>query len=107
MAADGREGPEVVEDVVGHVDVYAGSVLFRHRGDEDARAVEVLQVQAKSVCVVGVDVEHGVDEGRAVLCLLVEGGVDVVEELVADVDDFARRGGDGGSVVEFLLVSSA
>jgi hypothetical protein len=36
VAAEGRKGPEVVGDVVGHIHIDAGSVLFRDRGDEDA-----------------------------------------------------------------------
>lgn len=102
VATDGREGPEVVEDVVGHVHVDACSVLFRHGADEDAGAVEVLQVKAEGVGVIGVDVEHGVHEGSPVHGLLVEGGVDVVEEPVAHVDDFARCGCHGWPSVELL-----
>jgi hypothetical protein len=61
-----------------------------------------LQVRAEGVGIVRVDVEHGVHEGSPVDGVLVEGGVDVVEELVAHVDDFARCGCYRGPAVEFL-----
>jgi hypothetical protein len=101
-AMEGRKGPEVVADVVGHIHIDAGSVLFRDRGDEDAGAVEVLQVRAEAVGIVLVDVERGVHEGSPVDGVLVEGGVDVVEKLVAHVNDFARSGCYRGPAVEFL-----
>lgn len=99
---DDFPGVEGVEAGVGEVDGDAGAVLFGDGRDEDVGAVEELQGVAEDVGVVGVGEEEGVDERGAVDGLLVEGGVDVVEEAVADVVGVAGGFCDGLPDVEFL-----
>ena len=62
-----------------------------------------MQVQRQGVGVGGVEEEHGVQERCAVDGLLVEGGVNVVEELVARLDCYLRGFGNGWPEVVFLM----
>lgn len=119
LAADGLAGAPFVEDVVGEVVLQAGAVLFGDGADEDAVAVEELQVDGEGVLVVGVVEEERVQSGSAGLVLLVGGGVDVVNwlslaacshleaggpltELVSNGDALAGRLGDLRPAVELL-----
>ena len=102
LALNNLPSVEVVEAVVGEVDANAGGVFFGDGGDEDVGAVEELELVAEDGRVVWVVEEHGVDQGRAVDCLLVQGGVDVVEQAVADVVGVAGCFGNLGPVVKFL-----
>ena len=95
-------GVEGVEAVVGEVDGDAGAVLFCDGRDEDVGAVEELQGVTEDVGVIGVGEEEGVDQRGAVDGLLVEGGVDVVEQAVADVVGVAGGFCNGLPEVEFL-----
>jgi hypothetical protein len=61
-----------------------------------------LQFVAENGGVVGVGEEQGVDQRGAVDGLLVQGGVDVVEQAVADVVGVAGCFGDLGPDEEFL-----
>ena len=94
--------PIVKDAVLGEVDVDAGGAFLGDGGDEEAVAVKVLQVEGVRLGVLGVEVKHGVDQGGAVDGLLVQGGVDVVEQAVADVDGLAGALGDDGPAVELL-----
>lgn len=78
MSANRLAGSPFVEDVVGQVVAQARAVLLGHRADEDAVAVEELQVDGVGTRVVGIVEEEGVQRGRAGLVLLVERRVDVV-----------------------------
>ncbi len=60
LAANGLEGPEIVELVVREVDVDVGGVLARHRTDEDAGAEEELRLDGERVGVRRVDEEQRV-----------------------------------------------
>ena len=102
-AAEGFVGEEVVELVVGEVDGDAGGAFVRDGRDEDGWAVEVLQVQGQGVGVGGVEEEHGVQKRGAVDGLVVEGGVDVVEKLIARFDRHFRGFGDAFPEVVFLI----
>ena len=102
-AAELGVGPQVEEDVVGEVGGDRGAVFVRDGADEYGRAEEVLQVDAEGVGVGRVEVEERAEQGRAVDRLPPEGGVDVVEELVADTDGLAGRDGDGGGPAVELL----
>lgn len=92
----------VVEDVVGEVCVDRSLAAVGHGTDQDGVAVEELQLVAKGVLVLGIEVEHGLQEGLAGLGLPVEGCVDVVKQPVADVNGLARGLGNGGPAVELL-----
>lgn len=89
--------------VIGEVDGDAGGAFGGHGRDEDGGAVEVLQVQGQGVGVGGIEEEHGVEERGAVDRLLVEGRVDVVEELVARFDCYLRGFGNSWPEVVFLM----
>lgn len=78
VAPDRLAGAPFVEDVVGQVVAEACAVLLRDRADEDAVAVEELQVDGVGAGVVGVVEEERVQRWRASLVLLVERRVDVV-----------------------------
>lgn len=99
---DDFPGVEGVEAGVGEVDGDAGAVLFGDGRDEDVGAVEELQGVAEDVGVVGVREEERVDQGGAVNGLLVESGVDVVEQAVTDVVGVASGLCDGLPDEEFL-----
>ena len=101
-AFDDFPGVEGVEAVVGEVDGDAGAVLFGDGRDEDVGAVEELEGVAEDVGVVGVGEEERVDQRGAVDGLLVESGVDVVEQAVADVVGVASGFCDGFPDVELL-----
>lgn len=101
-AADGLVRVPVEEEVVGEVDVYACGALLRDGGDDETRAVEVLVLECPGRLVVGVDVQHGQEGGRAVDGGGIHGTVDVVEETVADGDGFPGAFCDRGPAVEFL-----
>jgi hypothetical protein len=102
FALDDFPSIEIVEAVVGEVDGDAGAVLFCDGRDKDVRAVEELQGVAEDVRVVGVGEEEWVDQRSAIDGLLVESGVDVVEQAVADVVGVASGFCDGLPEVEFL-----
>lgn len=101
-AFDDFPGVEGVEAVVGEVNGDAGAVLFGDGRDENVGAVEELQGVAEDVGVVWVGEEERVDQRGAVDGLLVEGGVDVVEQAVADVVGVASGFCDGLPDVELL-----
>lgn len=79
MTADGLAGSPLVEDIVGEVVVDTSAVLFSHRANQDAVAVEELQVNSVGVGVARVVEEKRVECGLASLVLLVDRGVDVVD----------------------------
>jgi len=78
FALDRGVGEPVVEDVFWEVDADAGGVFFCHGADEQGWAEEVLEFEAESVGVGGVEVEHWIDERCAVDGLLVESCVNIV-----------------------------
>ena len=102
-AAEGLVGEEVVELVVGEVDGDAGGAFVCHGSDQDGGAVEVLKVQRQGVGIGGVEEEHGVQKWCAVNRLLIEGCVNVVEELVARFDCYLRGFRDAWPEVVFLM----
>ena len=102
-AAEGLVGEEVVELVVWEVDGDAGCAFVRYGSDQDGGAVEVLQVQRQGVGIGGVEEEHGIQKWCAINRLLIEGCVDVVEELVARFDCYLRGFRDACPEVVFLV----
>jgi hypothetical protein len=102
LALDLGVGVEVVEDVLGEVGGDGGGVLLDDGADEDAGAEEVLRLDAEGVGVVGVQVEERADEWGAVEGLVVESGVDVIEQAVTDVDRLAGGLGNAVPAVELL-----
>ncbi|KAL2278986.1 hypothetical protein FJTKL_14124 [Diaporthe vaccinii] len=104
--ATGRVDPRarvpVVEDVVGKVDVDAGAALLRYWRHEQGVTVEVLQLQAKRLLVLRVEVEDGVEQRCPVDGLLVQRRIDVIEQPVADIEDLAGGLGDRVPAVELL-----
>ena len=91
LATDSLVGEEVVEDIVGKVDLYTCCALIGHWGDQYARSEEPLVLDSKGVSVQWVQVEHGVDQWSPIHRLLVHGGVEVIQHTVASVN-----GGFGG-----------
>jgi hypothetical protein len=102
FALDDLPSVECVKAVVRKVDGDASAVLFCDGRDEDVGAVEELQSIAEDLRVVRVGEEEWVDQRSAVDSLLVESGVDVVEQAVADVVGVASGFCDGLPEVEFL-----
>ncbi|KAI7052602.1 hypothetical protein KC366_g21 [Hortaea werneckii] len=94
LSADGLVRVEVVENVVGHVDGRRGAVLLCHGSDHNAWTPEELLRRRSE--------EHRLHGGRATHGLLVERGVEVVKQLVANVDRIASGLGNEGPSVEFL-----
>jgi len=78
------ERPPVVPHPLWQVDANGCAVLLQHGGDEDVVAVEELVLDGEGVLVLGVEEEERVEQGQARGGLAVEGGVDVVEQAVAD-----------------------
>lgn len=77
-AGNGGVGVEVVEEVLGEVEIYCCGVLLHDGTDEERGTVEVLCFESEGGGILGVEVECWVDEGGAGESLAVERGVDVV-----------------------------
>lgn len=94
-AADGGAGEEVVEEVVGEVDVDGGGILLRDGTDEDARAEEKLRVDPQRLRIVRIQKPQRVQARRAVFALLLHGRVEIIQELVtrfeSDVSCFGHQ----------------
>lgn len=103
FAGDLFEVGEGVEGVVWEV-YFDGSFVFcEDGGDEDGRAEEELVVDGVGVLVAGVgEPEGGGGGGDAGAVVVPEGGVEVVEEAVAQGDGPAGGGGGLVPAVEFL-----
>lgn len=78
-SADGLTGAPFVEDVIGEIIVEACAVLLCDGADQDAVAIEELQVDGVGVGIVRVVEEQRVEGRSAGLVLFVDGGVDVVD----------------------------
>jgi hypothetical protein len=92
MSANRLAGTPLVEDVVGEVEFDAGAVLFCDRADENAIAVEELQVDGVCVGVVGIVEEERVESRDTGLVLFVDGSIDVVNWIiVSSIADQRRR----------------
>ena len=107
--ADARRAPfhrrvrgEVVEPVVGEVDIDGSRVLVENRADKDAWAEEELVLNIVRLRVVWVVEEQRLQGGCSVGVLLVEGRIEVIKQTVANVDRVLRRLGDEGPAVELL-----
>lgn len=101
-AADGGAGEEAVEEVGGEVEIHRGGVFLGDGADEDAGAEEELRVDRQRLRVVRIQEPQRVDARRAVVALLLQGRVEVIEELVARFDGDVGGLGDGGPAVELM-----
>lgn len=101
-AADGGAGEEAVEEVGGEVDIHRRGVFLGDRADEDARAEEELRVDAQGRRVIRIQEPQRVHARRAVVTLLLQGRVKVIEELVARFDRDLGGLGDGRPAVELM-----
>ena len=61
---DSLERLEVIESVVGEVNVHTGRVLLGDRSNQDSVAIEELEVKSRSRFVMRVLEEHGADEWK-------------------------------------------
>lgn len=102
FAVDDLVRVPVVVVVLGEVHGHAGGPLFRHGGDHDAGAEEILQLERPRGLVLRVVEEDRRDAGGAVCGGALHGRVEVVEQAVADADGLAGGGGDGGPAVKLL-----
>lgn len=83
VALHGLVGEVIVEDVLGKVDIHRRRVLGGDGGNENGVTVEELEINGVGVRVLGVLEPQAVENRRAVFMSLLDGGVHVVQELIA------------------------
>jgi hypothetical protein len=93
---------EIVEPVIGEIDVDRSRVFFKNWTDENAWTEEKLELDVVCLRILGVLEEQRLESGCSVRVLFVKGRVEVVEQAIAHVDGVFRCLGDQRPAVEFL-----
>ena len=103
LATDSLVGEEVIEDVVGKVDLHACCTLLGDWGDQYAWSEEPLVLNAKGVGVRWVQVPHGVHQRSTIDSLLVHGSVEVIQHTVSSINGSLGGLGNGCPSVELVI----